>query len=80
MKNIFLLSLNSRPKETEPTALKCYYAVECENRTNLVRRKNIDDSDICLGQEEKYCEDVTKRGVNQNHSPGPWQGPLVTPL
>lgn len=67
MKNIFLLSLNSCPKESEPTALKRYYVVKYENRTNLVRRKNIDDSDICLGQEEKSCEDVTKRGLNQNH-------------
>lgn len=25
-------------------------------------------TDICLGQEEKSCEDVTKRGMNQNCS------------
>lgn len=33
-------------------------------------------TDICLGQEEKSCEDVTKRGVNQNcsqaHGRDPW--------
>lgn len=46
-----------------------------EHRTNLVRRKNVDSCDFCLGQEEKSCEDATKRWVGQNyqaHGIDPW--------
>lgn len=71
MKNIF-----SPWKEREPTALKCYYVIEYENRANLVRRKHAEDSDIYLDHKEIFCEDVTKQGANRNcyQAPGrdPW--------
>lgn len=68
MKSILFPSLNFPSEEGGPTALKCYHVIWIwDHRANLVRRKNVDDSDICLGQEEKSCEDVTKRRVDQNY-------------